>query len=79
MLTKRTNILFDQETWKLLKLVAKQRKLSIGETIRQAVKKTYLEDKKTTQTEKAHQAILKHRKKFKKLNYKQLINAGRKY
>jgi len=56
-------------------------KLSIGELVRKAVKKTY-ENKDEARLKKiqaAHKWILTHRKVQKNIDYKALINAGRKY
>lgn len=82
MLTKRTNILFDEELWKRLTSLAQKRNTSVGELVRIAVKETY--DTKDEMLEKRRKAIeetLKYRPKpFKgKIDYKALINAGRKF
>jgi hypothetical protein len=83
MLSKRTQILFEEENYDFLVWLADEQKLSVGELVRSAVKKTYL-DKKEIEYEK--------RKKFFKsliewqdgigfmmndLSYKQLIEDGR--
>ena len=44
MLQKRTNILFDTELWEKLAALAKEKKMSIGELTRKAVKKQYFSD-----------------------------------
>ena len=80
MLTKRTNILFDPELWNLLVAQSQTEKLSIGELVRKAVVKTYVSDEIQERRSKAIQRILAIRKKQKgKVNYKELINYGRKY
>lgn len=82
MLTKRTNILFDEDLWRTLVALARERKTSVGELVRTAVKKTY--DTKQEMLErrrKAIDAVLKDRPKpFKgRIDYKALINAGRRF
>ena len=79
MLTKRTNILFDEEMWSRLKTLAKNQKTTVGKLIRNAVKETYLSDKHLRERASAINNIFKKRKKFKKIDYKKLINYGRKY
>lgn len=41
MLTKRTNILFDPDTWAMLTHLSRQKKATIGELVRHAIKVTY--------------------------------------
>lgn len=81
MLTKRVNFLFEEETWKMLQNLSVLEKLSIGELVRKAVKKTYVDKdaRRLKQTARAIDEIRKVRKVFKHINYKELINAGRKY
>ena len=80
MLTKRANILFEQELWDQMTQHAKKRNISVGELIRQAVEEKYLNDDKTERIRNAHAWILKNRKIAKgKIDYKALINYGRKY
>lgn len=43
MLNKRTQILFDQELWDILNDLAKRKKTSVGELVRTAIRKYYLE------------------------------------
>lgn len=81
MLTKRVNFLFEEETYKMLQERAEFEKLSIGELVRKAVKKTYI-DKDSAKLKKiqaAHKWILANRKVQKSIDYKALINDGRKY
>ncbi|OGY21663.1 MAG: hypothetical protein A2126_01890 [Candidatus Woykebacteria bacterium GWB1_45_5] len=47
MLNKRAQILFDVKTYKTLEEIAQEKKSSVGELVRTAVKKTY-EDKSKT-------------------------------
>lgn len=80
MLQKRTNILFDQELWEQITLLAKSRKLFVGQLVKTAVKDQYaLQDITIRKIKKACQAIesLRPQKKG-KLDYKALINYGRK-
>ena len=80
MLNKRTNILFDEKLWQTLTSEAKERKTSIGKLVRQAVEKAYVVDEELEKRKKALEEILKIRKVSKKrIDYKFLINYGRKY
>ncbi len=62
MLTKRTNILFDEQLWTSLMQLAKEKRTSVGELVRNAVRKQYSEDRKQERIEKAVENILKFRK-----------------
>jgi hypothetical protein len=64
MLTKRTQILFDQQLWVGLTQLAKEKNTSVGELVRRAVRKQYSEDEKQEEIEKAVGNILKFRKKY---------------
>lgn len=80
MLTKRTNILFDENLWKTLTREAKKRKTSVGKLVRQAVEKMYARDKELEERRKAIEHIKAIRKISKgKIDYKELINYGRRY
>lgn len=82
MLTKRAQILFDEDLWKYLVELAKSKNLSVGELIRDAVEAKYahVEEKKLEKRRIAIESTLKHRITSKeKINYKELINYGRKY
>lgn len=81
MLTKRTNILFDDAQWIKLDKLAKKQNISVGELVRQAVDKTYFTQDLQKQIQNAHETILKVRPKPVKgrIDYKALINYGRKY
>lgn len=80
MLTKRTNILFDDDLWKLLTSVAKREKTSVGDVVRSAVKKVYSEEDIIEKRKKAFETIRKVRVRQKGIvDYKALINEGRKY
>lgn len=80
MLNKRTNILFDTESWEQLEYVAKKRGVSHGEVVRDAVRKTFEEERIQDRRQKAIGDIRKIRKQIKgHTDYKELINYGRKY
>lgn len=80
MLTKRTNILFDEQLWKALTAEAKKRKTSVARLVRKAVEKEYFEDTKWEERRRAFEEIKKIRKISKtRIDYKALINYGRKY
>ena len=80
MLNKRTNILFDENLWKTLTAEAGKRKTSVGKLVREAVAKMYLQDEELEERRKAFAHILKIRKVSKnRIDYKALINYGRKY
>jgi len=79
MLNKRTNILFDENLWKILTTVASRRKTSVGRLIREAVAKIYTSDEELEERKKAFEEILRIRKVSKRrIDYKALINYGRK-
>ena len=85
MLTKRTNILFDEKTREILVSLAEKKKTSVGVLVRDAVKEKYLdeEEKIWKQRAKAFEDIekirtsIKHRFTLKEI--KEMIAYGRKY
>ena len=81
MLTRRTNILFDDELWNMLTTISKKENTSIGKLVRRAVRKVYSEENVNKKRLDAWKTILKVRNKpFPgKIDYKELINYGRKY
>jgi len=80
MLTKRTQILFDIQIWTMLTTLAKVKKTSIAKLVRDAVEKTYMKDVELEERRKAIEEIERIRPHFKgKLDYKEMINYGRKY
>ena len=80
MLTKRTNILFNDDLWDLLTSVARKERSSVGEVVRKAIIKVYAGDNFIERKNKAFEAIKKFRVKQKRMvDYKTLINDGRKY
>jgi hypothetical protein len=64
MLTKRTQILFDQQLWTNLMQLAKEKNTSIGELVRNAVRKQYSKDEKQERIEKAVENIFRFREKY---------------
>ena len=80
MLTKRTNILFDEKLWQTLAEKANRRNTSVGKLVREAVAKMYAHDEELEERRKAFEHILRIRKVSKTpMDYKALINYGRKY
>jgi len=79
MLTKRTSILFDQELWSKLAIVAKQEQTSVGDLVRKAVIKIYINGNRQSEKQIAIDKILAMKPLKMKLNYRKLIDYGRKY
>lgn len=81
MLAKRTNVLLDEYDHAMLVELASQSNKTIGELIRYAVKKTYKSKKNLSANEKAFRMIRLATKglNFSGIDYKALINDGRKY
>ena len=80
MLNKRVQLLFEKSEWKKLEKIAKEKDSSVSSLIRQAVTKVYTSEKVSEQIRKANQTIIALRKVSKeKIDYKELINYGRKY
>lgn len=80
MLTKRTNILFDNDLWDLLTSVARREKSSVGEVVRRAISKVYKDSDLEERKMQAFETIRRFRVKQKGIvDYKSLINEGRKY
>jgi hypothetical protein len=83
MLTRRTQILFEDENYDFLVWLANEQRLSVGELVRKAVKKTYIDDKEAgkIKRKKVFDNLLKWQNDvgyvMKGLNYKQLIEDGR--
>ncbi|MEK7188948.1 MAG: hypothetical protein AAB671_00370 [Patescibacteria group bacterium] len=78
MLTKRTNILFSEQTWSKLERLAQKRGASVGQLVRDAVHNRYFDDNQE-RTKEACESILRNRIRVPgKLDYKALINEGRK-
>jgi len=79
MLTKRTNILFDEVLWLKLAIVAKQEQTSVGDLVRKAVIKIYIDGNRQTEKQMAIDKILAIKPIKSKLNYRELFENGRKY
>ena len=80
MLVKRTNILFEEENWKMLTGLALQKGSSVSELIRKAVREVYFTEGEKMGKKQVFDEIISLRKKAKgKINYKSLIENGRKY
>ncbi len=78
MLTKRTNILFDEPLWKNLTRMAKREGRSVGELVRSAVVKTYFADSKRREDiRQAIEQIKSNRVRGKHIDYEEMINYGR--
>lgn len=80
MLTKRTNILFDEDIWSKLVKIARARNISTSMVIREAVEDKLSEEEILAKRREAVESTLHHRLKSKdKIDYKELINYGRKF
>ncbi len=85
MLTKRTHILFDEDTALMLAVLAREQATSVGNLVRRAVKKTYKDARGTHQKkgQKTVHALIALQKKFlgkfEGIDYRALIEDGRKY
>lgn len=80
MLEKRTNILFDNNLWVKLKSLSKDTNRSMGDLVRSAVEKEYFRIEQLKERDRAIADILKGNinRKAIKIDYKELVNAGRK-
>lgn len=81
MLTKRTNILFDELTWQALQEVSSARQVSVGQLVRDAVKKLYLLESPSqhrqnllTEINRLNSTVDTH-----KINYQGLISHDRRF
>lgn len=78
MLIKRAQILFSKDDYELLVVLANQQKSSVGELVRQAVKKTYQQMGKAVEKKELVKTLTNAWKKQKGLIcYKELIEDGR--
>ena len=79
MLNKRAQILFSKDLWNKLEKKSKAQKSSIAELVRKAVEKDFEEEKQLEQRKQAIEQTLMGRIISKgKIDYKELINYGRK-
>ena len=84
MLNRRTHILFEADEYKLLDTLAAEKGRSVGELVRMAIKRVYVEprEKELSDREKAFQALKKLQMQTRqkgRVDYKELIEYGRKY
>ncbi len=82
MLTKRTNILFEEELFRYLVVLANKNNTSVGDLVRKAVIKVYQKPNLNQKQMKIHKEIIKLKKGFGKISFKEIkemINYGRKY
>lgn len=70
MLTKRTNILFDEKLWQTLTRLAQEKKTSVGDLVRKAVEKTYTTPIELEERRKAVAEILQLKEKYRKKSKK---------
>lgn len=83
MLTRRTNVLFSEEEYQTLSKLSKKKGKTMGELVRSAVKMHYKTNK--TNRKKTTKRIMNEMKQLvrtvntKGIDYKILINEGRKY
>lgn len=81
MLNRRVNILWDDGLWTKLVKLSKKRSLSVSELIRRAVIRVYFsqDDERLAAIKGACKEIEKIRPTLNRLNYKELIEHGRKH
>ena len=81
LLTRRTNVLLSEADYAMLSALARNSNKTMGELLRHAVKKTYKVKKGLTSTQKAFKEIRKITRgmDFSGMDYRALINDGRKY
>jgi hypothetical protein len=64
MLTKRTQILFDQQLWNNLTYIAQEKNISVGQLVRSTLKEKYGNEKKLLKRRQAIKGIFAFRKKY---------------
>ena len=82
MLTKRTNILFNEELFNQLVVLANKNNTSVGDLVRKAVVKVYYIPQRNQEKIKVFKEIIRLKKGLGRINVKEikeLINYGRKY
>lgn len=81
MLNKRVHMLFDNQLWTMLSSLAQAKKTSVAKLVREAVSEKYIKESELAARRKAIESILKHRPLpvKGKIDYKALINYGRRY
>ncbi|MFW5720260.1 MAG: CopG family transcriptional regulator [Candidatus Dojkabacteria bacterium] len=79
MYTTRTNVLLSENMYSTLKHLAAQKKVSIGKLIREAVEQKYMHNEAERRMQ-VKEKTEKYRVQLKgKVNYKKLVEEGRKY
>lgn len=79
MLTKRAQILFEEDLWEQLVRLSAAQKTSIAHLVRKAVEEKYKRELELAERKAVLEEIEKIRPHFKgKIDYKELINYGRK-
>lgn len=79
MLNRRTNFLFSKDVWDKLVKLSKARNASMAEVVRKAIEKEYEEVRELETRKRAIDATLMGRIiSTGKIDYKELINYGRK-
>jgi len=81
LLTRRTNVLLDEASYATLLMYSQENGKTIGEVIRDSLRKTIKVKKVLNANEKAYRMIRKATTglNFSGIDYKELINYGRKY
>lgn len=82
MLTKRTNILFNQELFNYLVALASKNSTSVGDLVRKAVVKTYWKPEQNQGKMEVFKKIMKLKKGLGRISakeIKEMIDYGRKY
>ena len=82
MLTKRTNILFDEKAYSHLEALAKKQSTSVGDLVRKAVIKIYIEPSEINERLEAYNQILNFKKGLPHISVKEIkesIHYGHKY
>lgn len=69
--------MFNEELWERLVSYARITNTSVGDLVRRAVEQVYPSVEKQKRINKAYQTILSLRRRHKKIDYKELINYGR--
>ena len=81
MLNKRVHILFDEKEHQLISMLALMENISVGELVRTAVRKQFLDNRLETKNRRqAVDNLLAWQKKigiFPGINYRELIEYGR--
>lgn len=79
LLTQRTNVLLNETDYRMLKELSRKNNQTIGELIRHAVTKTYKAHKPSQAQILKDLRALGKKANTKGINYRELIDYGRKY